>query len=112
MELVLQRAVIKCGHDGKVSNLARQHWVKVDGSPVLVDDDPQGRSIVGCPNFGATMKPCTKTLKVNQGYRDWFRIDERRVVGADLDGLTDGTVPGTVHYGVRNPGQNFVAVTP
>jgi hypothetical protein len=112
MELVLERAVVTCGHDGKVSNVARQHWVHVDGSPVLVDDDPEGRSIVGCPNVGATMKPCATTLKVAKGYRDWIRIDGHRVVGADLDGLTDGTVPGTVHYGVRDPDQSFVAVTP
>ena len=110
MELVLERAVIKCGHDGSVANVARQQWVRVDGSPVLVDDDPEGRSIAGCPNVGATMKPCTKTLKVIRGYRDWVRVDGHRVVGDDLDGLTDGTVPGTVHYTVRDPGQRFVAV--
>jgi hypothetical protein len=29
---------------------------------------------------------------------------------SNLDGLTDGTVPGTVHYTVRHPGQTFVEV--
>jgi hypothetical protein len=49
---------------------------------------------------------------VSKGYRDWIRIDGHRMVGNDLDGLTDGTVPGTVHYGVRDVGHHLVEVTP
>ncbi|MFY1638012.1 hypothetical protein ACN27F_32835 [Solwaraspora sp. WMMB335] len=110
MRLVTLRAVVKCGHDGIVGNVAAQRWVRISGQPVLVAPDPQGRAIAACPNYGATMKPCTTTLRVMRGYRDWIRVDGKPVVAADLDGLTDGTAPGTVHYTVRSPGQRFVGV--
>lgn len=108
MRWLTTAAEVRCDHDGKVANNPSQHWVEISGHPVLVDDDPQGRAIARCPNIGATMKPCTKTLRVATGYSGWIRIDGDAVVLDNLDGLTDGTVPGTVHYRVRNPGQSFV----
>jgi hypothetical protein len=105
---VTEAARIQCGHDGWVRNHARQEWVTVEGSPVLVDSDPEGRPVIACPNVGATIKPCSTTLKVIVGYSPWLTIDGRRIVTSNLDGLTDGTVPGTVHYTVRNPGQMLV----
>jgi len=108
MKLVTVQAVMRCGHDGRVQNVASQHWVTVGGADVLVDDDPQGRKVTGCPNIGPTMKPCTTTLAVQSGYSTWIRVDGDRVALSSLDGLTDGTVPGTVHYTVREPGQTFV----
>jgi hypothetical protein len=54
------------------------------------------------------MKPCATTLAVDHGYSTWIRIGGNAVVLSTLDGLTDGTVPGTVHYTVRDPGQDFV----
>ncbi len=108
MKWIVTTADIRCDHDGKVTNNPSQHWVEISGHPVLVDDDPQGRAIARCPNIGATMKPCAKTLRVAAGYSAWIRIDGQAVVLDTLDGLTDGTVPGTVHYRVRSPGQSFV----
>ena len=108
MKLVTVQAVMRCGHDGRVQNVASQHWVTVGGRDVLVDDDPQGRKVTGCPNIGPTVKPCTTTLAVQSGYSTWIRVDGDRVALSSLDGLTDGTVPGTVHYTVREPGQTFV----
>lgn len=102
-------ASIACGHDGVVQNVPRQRWVTVDSSPVLLDDDPEGRAVVGCPNVGPTVKPCARTLRVHDGYSAWISVDGHAVVLSDLDGLTDGTVPGTVHYTVRNPGQAHVS---
>ena len=110
MKAVTRDATVRCGHDGRVQNVASQHWVRIGRSDVLVDNDPEGRRIVGCPNIGPTMKPCTTTLAVISGYSSWVRIGGKAVAMSDLDGLTDGTVPGTVHYSVREPGQTFVAV--
>jgi hypothetical protein len=108
MEWITDQAVIKCGHDGKVTNKPSQRWVTIGMVPVLVDPDPEGRGITACPNFGPTMKPCKTTLKIATGRSEFIRIDGHRVILSTLDGLTDGTVPGTVHYTVRNPGQAFV----
>jgi hypothetical protein len=108
MQWVTAQAVIKCAHDGRVATRPSRQWVTVAGVPVLVDDDPEGRGITACPNYGPTIKPCAKTLKVTEGYSGFIRIDGHRVVLSSLDGLTDGTPPGTVHYGVRDPGQPYV----
>lgn len=108
MDWITVRAVVKCGHDGRVANVPSQTWVSVGGAAVLVDNDPEGRDIAACPNYGPTMKPCAKTLKVNEGYSSWLRIGGHAVVLSNMDGLTDGTVPGTVHYTVRDPRQSYV----
>lgn len=108
MDWITVNAVIRCGHDGRVENVPSQRWVTVGGAPVLVDNDPEGRAIVACPNYGPTMKPCARTLRVTEGYSAWITISGRSVALSNLDGLTDGTVPGTVHYTVRQPGQSMV----
>ncbi|GAA2396133.1 hypothetical protein [Dactylosporangium salmoneum] len=110
MKVVTKDATVRCGHDGRVLNNPSQHWVRIGGGEVLVDNDPEARKIMACPNIGPTMKPCTTTLAVISGYSSWVRIGGKAVVMSDMDGLTDGTVPGTVHYTVREPGQTFVAV--
>jgi hypothetical protein len=102
------RSVVKCDHDGRVTNQASQSWVTIDSVPVLVDADPEGREIVACPNYGPTVKPCAKTLKVGVGYSGLVRIDGHRTVLSNLKGLTDGTPPGLVTYTVRDPAQVYV----
>lgn len=103
-------ARLVCKHELGIVDIARsQEWVTVEGRAVLVDDDPESRSIAGCPNIGATIKPCTNTLRVRQGYSDWLRIGDRRVCLDTVLGLTDGTPPGTVDYKVRHAGQDLVS---
>lgn len=108
MRWVTAKAVITCGHAGRVENLPSRDWVTVETIPILVEPDPEGRHITACPNYGPTIKPCAKTLKVAKGYSTLVRIDGHPVVLASLQGLTDGTPPGTVLYGVRDPAQTFV----
>jgi hypothetical protein len=115
MEWITTASVIKCGHDGRIANKPTQDWLRIaqdpgDGDPPLVlrATDPEGRDINACPNYGVNVKPCRKTLKVAKGYSEWITIEGRPVVLSHLDGLTDGTVPGTVHYQVRDPKQTFV----
>jgi hypothetical protein len=108
MDLITTSSVIVCDHQAKVIAQASRTWVKVGGPPVLVDNDPEGRVVSHCPNIGPTMKPCTTTLRVAAGYSGWIKVDGKAVVLSNLDGLTDGTVPGTVHYRVRDSRQHFV----
>ena len=110
MKLLTLRAVLNCDHQsGLVGLVARQHFVRIAGSPILVETDPEQRPIAGCPNVGPTIKPCTSTLPVQQGYSGLVRIQSRRVCLDTVTGLTDGTPPGTVNYTVRYAGQDFVA---
>jgi len=107
--LLTNQARLVCRHElGTVANYHRQAFVRISGCPVLVDDDPEGRTISGCPNVGATIKPCTRTLAVTRGYSDLLRIEGHRVCLDTVSGLTDGTPPGTVEYIVRDAGQDFV----
>jgi hypothetical protein len=108
MDLITASSVVVCDHGARVNSLASQHWVEIGGAAALVDNDPETRAVTGCPNIGPTVKPCTTTLKVACGYSGWIRIGSRAVVLDNLDGLTDGTVPGTVHYRVRDSRQHFV----
>jgi hypothetical protein len=109
MYLLTEDAVLVCAHElGIVGIAAAQHLVTVEDRRVLVEVDPEGRPIVGCPNIGPTIKPCTTTLRVQTGYSDLIRIDGRRACLDTVTGLTDGTPPGTVRYKVRSPGQTLV----
>lgn len=108
MRILVNEAVLRCGHDGKVQNVPSQEWVRVKGSPVLVDNDPQGRDISMCPNVGINIKPCNKTLPVTKGYSIFIRIGGKAICLDTVEGFTDGTPPGGVKYNVRRPGQTFV----
>ncbi len=62
-------AKIVCKHElGGVGLIATQQLVTVQGRPFLVEQDPVGRPICGCPMYGVAIKPCTTTLPVETGY--------------------------------------------
>jgi hypothetical protein len=109
VRLLTEDAVIVCKHElGRVGIVTSQGLVTIGARRVLVETDPQGRLIVGCPNIGATIKPCTMTLAVQGGYSNLLRVNGRRVCLDTVVGLTDGTPPGMVKYEVRQPGQGLV----
>ncbi len=113
MLLLTEDAVLVCNHElGRVQNRHTQTLVTVAGRNVLVATDPEGRPIRGCPNIGATIKPCLHTLRVRVGYSALLRIGGRAVCLDSVTGHTDGTPPETVSYRVRTPGQAFVAEAP
>ncbi|GAA2095510.1 hypothetical protein GCM10009841_06670 [Microlunatus panaciterrae] len=108
-----QDADVRCTHRlGRSPQQPTQDLVRIDGRQVLVVPDPVGRPINGCPNIGVAIKPCTNTLAMRAGQSTYIRIMGRFVVRADLDGFTDGTPPGAVHYEVVNPAQSLVGETP
>lgn len=112
MRLLTEDAVLVCLHElGRVENRPSQSLVRIDGRRVLVDNDPETRSISFCPNIGTTIKPCQQTLRVQVGYSTWLRIDDKRICLDTVRGLTDGTPPGTVEYKVRRAGQKLVDST-
>lgn len=109
MRLLTDAAVLVCLHElGILENRPSQSLVRIDDHKVLVDNDPETRSIGGCPNIGATIKPCQQSLRVQVGYSTWVKIDGHKVCLDTVRGLTDGTPPGAVEYKVRRPGQKLV----
>src|SRR4051812_32861980 len=108
MKLITENAKIMCPHKGQVTNKPSQSFVTIGHVPVLVENDPEGRTIGHCTNIGATIKPCQLTLKVTAGYSTFMRIGGHAVCLATVTGLTDGTPPGLWKYTVDNPAQDFV----
>lgn len=109
MRLITEDVAMVCKHEmGKVSIERSQTLVTIEQRAVLVESDPEGRSISGCP-LVFPFKPCLRTLAVREGYSSLLRIEGRRVCLDTVTGLTDGTPPGTVMYKVNVPGQEFVS---
>ena len=103
MKVLTEDAILLCNHvTGKVRNTTTQDWVTIQGRRMLVENNPEGRTIVGCSNISPVMKPCLLTLRVEEGYSGLVRIDGQPICLDTVTGLTDGTPPGTVKYTVRN----------
>ena len=113
MKILNEAAVLGCVHapPGIVKNKTTQEWVTINRRAILVEINPEARPISGCPNIGATIKPCTLTLKAFDGYSSFIRIGGKRVCLDTVTGLTDGTPPGTVEDDGKRPGQDFVEAT-
>ena len=109
MRPLTESAILCCDHQaGLVAIVPGQSLVRIAGLRVLVESDPQGKGIAGCPNAGPTIKPCTTTTSVTAGYSALVRVNGRRLCLDTITGLTDGTPPGAVKYAVRVPGQALV----
>jgi hypothetical protein len=108
MDLLTEDARVVCNHGALVTIIYTQTLVTIGGRKVLVESDPQGRSISRCPNQGVGIKPCMITLVVKKGYSDLLCIEGKRVCLDTVTGLTDGTPPGTVQYKVNKSGQDLV----
>lgn len=110
IEVMTEDAIVICSHQlGNVDNKPSQELVTINGRRILVDNDPEHRSIRLCPNIGVTMKPCQNTLKVMVGYSSFVRIKGSAICLQTVTGLTDGTPPGIVNYSVRAAGQHLVS---
>ena len=110
MLLLTEDAKIVCTHElGHVRVIATQDLVTVEHRKVMVERDPEGRPISGCPMTGPGIKPCLTTLAVITGYSPQMRIQGRRICLDTVTGFTDGTPPGAVKYEVRQAGQGFVS---
>jgi hypothetical protein len=109
MFFITEDAVITCKHPvGLVQNVPSQDWLTIAKRRVLVEADPEGRTINGCANSGVGIKKCTTALKVMAGYSGLIRIGGKRLCLDTITGFTDGTPPGLYKYVVINPAQPFV----
>jgi hypothetical protein len=110
MLILTEEAALVCMHEvGRIQNKTSQDFVTIEKRRILVENDPEGRSISGCPVVPPIGRPCVTTLKVQTGYSDWIRIGGRSICLDTITGFTDGTPPGVVKYKVNFAGQNFVS---
>jgi len=111
MRWVTEDALMICDHGGRLTPIAGQALVRVNGRRVLAQPDPVGALIAGCPNANALagQKPCITALPALDGYSRFVRIEGRSVALDTLSGLTDGTPPAAVRYRVVEPGQSLLS---
>lgn len=110
MLILTDEALLVCKHEvGRITNKRSQDFVTIGKKPILVENDPEGRTITGCPIYPPMGRPCVTTLKVQTGYSEWMRVGGKRLCLDTITGLTDGTPPGTVLYKVNFAGQEFVS---
>jgi hypothetical protein len=110
MDWLTEDAVVVCDHQaGIVANAPSQSLVHIDGRRVLVEPDPVGRTIDGCPWVSPGQKKCMITLSLATGYSTHITIDGKCVSLDTVVGPTDGTPPGAFQYTVRRAGQALVS---
>lgn len=112
-------ARLGCPHPpGFAQPKASQDWVTIADVPLLVGDDPEERTIVGCPFYGVGITPCRKTKwllpdgEELKGHSVFVRIGGAPACLETVEGFTDGTPPGTHHYELKMglAGQDFVRI--
>lgn len=110
MLVLTKEAYFLCPHGGRSNPAARQGFVRIDDSPVLVRGDPVGRKISDCPNIipPSGIKPCTQTLRVLKGHSAFMSIEGRPICISSVEGFTNGTPPGAHLYKVHRSGQTWV----
>ena len=110
MLILNEDALLVCKHEvGRITNKPSQDFVTIEKRRILVEADPVGRDIKGCPVVPPIGRPCVTTLIVHTGYSDWLRVGGKRICLDTITGFTDGTPPGVVKYKVNFAGQEFVS---
>ena len=93
MKVLVLPGVLRCGHDGKVATIASQEWVRIAGAPILVRNDPEGRSIAMCPNISTNTKQCNTTLVVGSAQASQGTVTKGNTAGDTAVGVDIGTIP-------------------
>lgn len=117
MRVLTESAILRCDHGGVVGLSPRQDWVRIEGRRLLVEDDPLGRPVRGCPMITPTTPACAVTVSVSQApsYAAFVHVRSRgdkarRMCLDTTTGHTDWARLATVSYSVASPGQSFVVV--
>src|SRR5262249_33050924 len=98
MSLILTaNAAVTCIHGGTVTLVPQQTTVAIQNGAVLCEGDLIGAVIVGCPQAGPGIKPCTSVIStLPDSVSPTVSVDGRAVHLDTLDGQTDGNPPGSL----------------
>lgn len=95
-------ATVKCCHGAQVKIQSGLTNVKLDGAEVVARDAIIGATIMGCPNVGPGLTPCTAVVSVLAGFSPGVEIDGVTPLLETAMGLTNGVPPGI--WKVEDPG--------
>jgi hypothetical protein len=95
--ILTANAVVTCIHGGSVTLIPQQATVTIQDGAVLCEGDLLGAPIVGCPQAGPGIKPCTSVMAtLPESVSPTVSVGGRAVHLDTLDGTTDGSPPGTL----------------
>jgi hypothetical protein len=95
--ILTANAVVTCIHGGAVTLTPQQTTVTIDGGAVLCEGDLVRAVVVGCPQAGPGIKPCTAVIAtLPTSVSPTVSVGGRAVHLETLDGETDGNPPGTL----------------
>ncbi len=83
------------------------------GSPVVTESDLMRSFIVGCPQVGPFLKPCTRVVAIILGRSQQFFVDNQVPLLDSLLAMTDGVAPGMVRAlsnGESNAAPSMISV--
>jgi hypothetical protein len=110
--IAVEGASVRCSHRlGRAKPRSSRAFLRIDGHPVLVRQDLAANGISWCPNYGVSVKPCTMTGPLANGFSSFVFADGRPVAFVQAVGPTDGVPPGVTTYSIRDPGQDLVGAS-
>lgn len=99
-------ATLQCVHGGIVQFMpAPMRSFHVQGSPILTEPDLLKALIVGCPQIGPGIKPCTRVVQIMLGRAREILVDGEIPLLENLMAMTDGVPPGMCSK-IANPTSN------
>jgi hypothetical protein len=91
------RATLRCMHGGQVMLIPPPfRSLHTMGSPVVTDVDLMRAPIVGCPQVGPGLVPCTAVVQIITGRARQIFADRQSPLLDTLMALTNGVAPGFV----------------
>jgi len=100
------RSILQCTHGGRVLLIPPPYRsFHIMQSPVVTDMDLLKAPIIGCPQVGPGLKPCTRVVSIIMGRSLQFYVDGQVPLLDSLMALTDGVAPGMV-AAIYNGGSN------
>lgn len=91
------RAILQCSHGGRVMLIPPAfRSFHIISSPVVTDMDLLQAFIVGCPQIGPGLKPCTRVTMIILGRSQQFQVNNQIPLLDSLMAMTDGVAPAVV----------------
>ncbi|MCH9647773.1 MAG: hypothetical protein K0U98_06010 [Deltaproteobacteria bacterium] len=87
-------SVLQCSHGGQADLSGLQSGVTVGGQRVLTEKELKTAPLIGCPQIGPGLKPCTKVNQVVFGKAAQVKFEGGTPLLATLVAITDGSPPG------------------
>lgn len=96
-------AVLTCAHGGVARFMPPpRRSFHIQGSPILTEPDLLKAVIVGCPQVGTGIKPCTRIVQIMLGRARQILVDGEIPLLENLMAMTDGNPPGVCSKTINN----------